>query len=160
MNFSRYRYFSAILFLLIGSLHAKSQDLDVPRFASLRTDKVNARVGPGLRYPLEWVFVRAQLPVMIIRDFGAWRLVRDLDGAEGWIHRQMLSGLRTVQILGEETTALYAKASDTSKVIARIEPRVIAQLIKVKDSWVEIKVDSYRGWVQRDQLWGILDSEK
>src|SRR5947209_8776585 len=29
--------------------------LPVPRFVSLRSDKVNLRTGPGDRYPIEWV---------------------------------------------------------------------------------------------------------
>ena len=62
------------------------------RFASLRADEVNVRAGPGVRYHVKWVFVRKHLPVMITAEFESWRKIRDSEGAEGWVHRGMLSG--------------------------------------------------------------------
>ena len=59
--------------------------LPLPRFASLKTDEVNLRSGPGLRYPIEWVYKRRDLPVEIQREFEVWRLVADSDGVKGWV---------------------------------------------------------------------------
>ena len=32
--------------------------VNLPRFVSLRSDEVNLRTGPGVRYPVEWVLQR------------------------------------------------------------------------------------------------------
>lgn len=37
--------------------------LPLPRFVSLRSSEVNLRTGPGTNYPVDWVFVRRELPV-------------------------------------------------------------------------------------------------
>ena len=51
----------------------KGSGLPIPRFASLRSDEVNLRAGPGTRYPIQWVYKRRDLPVEIERDFEATR---------------------------------------------------------------------------------------
>jgi hypothetical protein len=38
-------------------------NLPLPRFASLRGSQVNVRTGPGVRYPIDWVFQRRSMPV-------------------------------------------------------------------------------------------------
>src|SRR5271166_4038039 len=39
--------------------------LPLPRFASLKTDRVNLREGPSKDHPTKWVYQRAGLPVEI-----------------------------------------------------------------------------------------------
>ena len=58
--------------------------LPLPRFVSLRTDEVNLRTGPGMQYPIEWLYKRRGLPVEVEREFDVWRLVVDPDGVKGW----------------------------------------------------------------------------
>jgi hypothetical protein len=58
----------------------KGSSLPVPRFVSLRTEPINLRTGPGVRYPVEWVYVRKRLPVEVIAEFDTWRRIRDPDG--------------------------------------------------------------------------------
>jgi len=40
----------------------------LPRYASLRSDEVNLRIGPGETYPIVWVFKRKDMPVEIIEQ--------------------------------------------------------------------------------------------
>jgi len=68
--------------------------LPLPRFASLRTEEVNLRTGPGERYPIEWVLTRKDMPVEIVDEHENWRRVRDWQGTEGWVHQRMVSGRR------------------------------------------------------------------
>ena len=51
--------------------------LPLPRYASLKTDRVNLREGPGKEHPTTWVFQRAGLPVEITAEFETWLKVRD-----------------------------------------------------------------------------------
>ena len=69
--------------------------LPLPRYASLKTDRVNLREGPSKEHPTKWVFQRAGLPVEITAEFEIWRKVRDSEGAEGWVLHSLLSGRRT-----------------------------------------------------------------
>ena len=73
----------------------KGSGLPIPRFASLRSDEVNVRTGPGPRYPIEWVFKRKAMPVEIVAEFENWRKIRDWQGASGWVHQSLLSGKRS-----------------------------------------------------------------
>ncbi len=75
--------------------HAVEPVAGLPRFASLRAGEVNVRTGPGVRYPVEWVFVYRHMPIEIVAEFDTWRKVRDWQGTEGWVHLSMLSGRRT-----------------------------------------------------------------
>ena len=38
-----------------------AEGLPLPRFASLKSDQVNLRAGPGTRYPIQWVYNRREL---------------------------------------------------------------------------------------------------
>ena len=73
---------------------AGATDLPIPRFVSIGADRANLRTGPGVRYPIVWVLQRRGLPVMVSAEFDHWRKIRDADGAEGWVHRSLLSGPR------------------------------------------------------------------
>ena len=72
--------------------------LPIPRYVSLKSDRVNLREGPSKDHRTTWVFQRAGLPVEITGEFEIWRKVRDSEGAEGWVLHSLLSGRRTVLI--------------------------------------------------------------
>ncbi len=61
------------LVLLAAGAGAAEPGARLPRFASLRAGEVNVRTGPGVRYPVEWVFVYRHLPVEIVAEFVTWR---------------------------------------------------------------------------------------
>src|SRR5579864_875220 len=69
----------------------RGSGLPIPRFASLRSDEVNVRTGPGTRYPVDWVFKRKGMPVEIVAEYENWRKIRDWQGASGWVHQSLLS---------------------------------------------------------------------
>jgi SH3-like domain-containing protein len=78
------RHALAILAALIGSPDLALADpvgpvtkLPLPRYASLKTDRVNLREGPSKDHPTKWVYERAGLPVEITAEFEIWRRVRD-----------------------------------------------------------------------------------
>lgn len=87
----------------------------IPRFASLRADRVYMRRGPGERYPIDWVYHRRGLPVKIEREFDVWRLVEDSNGQKGWVHRVTLRGNRTFVVLGNEESRVQDTKNSFSK---------------------------------------------
>jgi SH3-like domain-containing protein len=132
----------------------------LPRFASLRTDEVNLRRGPGTRYPIDWVYKRRDLPVEIEREFEVWRLVVDPDGVKGWVHQATLTGRRSFIVTGAERV-LRHDPSDTAAPVARLKPGVIGHIrtCDAGSDWCQMQVGDYRGYLKRAEFWGALPNE-
>lgn len=133
--------------------------LAIPRFVSLASDKVNVRVGPGTHYPISWQFVRRGLPVEVIGEFEFWRQIRDREGAEGWVHKSLLSGKRTALILGGQPAVLYREPGPDAGVIARAKAGAQVRLLSCKEAWCRIEVSGQKGYVLRQELWGAYPDE-
>jgi SH3-like domain-containing protein len=140
----------------------------VPRFVSLKSDRVNLRQGPGIEYPTAWVFRRAGLPVEVIKEYEGWRQVRDAEGTTGWVLGAMLSGRRTAVILpwlvrpGQPEPAvavLRDDDSDTAKPIAQVEAGVLASIIACDGRWCRVSVGGFRGYIEQTKLWGAYQGE-
>ncbi len=134
--------------------------LPLPRFVSLRAQEVNMRAGPGVQYPVEWVYKRRYLPVQIIAEYRTWRKVRDWQGTQGWVHQSMLGGRRSVIVTGSRRT-LRAEPDTKSRAIARMEPGVIGKLEKCpsEGGWCRIEAGGRRGWLRRVEFWGVQQGE-
>ncbi|HKM70195.1 MAG TPA: SH3 domain-containing protein [Stellaceae bacterium] len=130
----------------------------LPRFASLRSDQVNLRVGPGESYPIQWVLTRKEMPVEIIKEFEHWRMIRDWQGVEGWVHERMIWGKRDVAVKGGVRT-LHRLPDLASVVVARAEPGVFAHLIECRGDWCRIEAADITGWLQRSEIWGVYPDE-
>lgn len=142
----------------------KPDGLPLPRFVSLRADSVNLRVGPNARYPIEWIYVRRDLPVEIIAEFDTWRRIKDPAGTEGWVHSSMLSGRRTAIVTGEIRPLLRAfetKGAEKPDLVATLEPGVIVTLERCPQGVAYCRVDAkgIEGWLSRDALWGVYPGE-
>jgi len=137
--------------------------LPVPRYVSLKSDRVNLREGPSKEHRTSWVFQRAGLPVEITAEFEIWRKVRDSEGTEGWVLHSLLSGRRTALVApwkkGEDLT-LYQKPRTDSGAVARLQPQVIASLRSCDGAWCRISGDGFDGYIQQANLWGVYPNEK
>ncbi len=134
--------------------------LPLPRFASLKADKVYVRTGPGMQYPFAWVYKREGLPVEIVQEFEQWRKIRDADGSEGWINALLLSGRRSAMIRGTDLVDMRESASPGARLTARLEPGVLADLRKCNELLCQVSTGGYSGWVARNSLWGIYAHEE
>jgi SH3-like domain-containing protein len=138
--------------------------LRVPRFVSLKSDKVNVRRGPSTDQAIIWVFARAGLPVEIIAESDNWRRVRDSEGADGWVYHSLLSSRRTVLITpwskDKESVTMHESDSTSSRAVAELQSGVIGNVVECDGKWCELTVDDYEGYVQQDKLWGVYRGEK
>jgi SH3-like domain-containing protein len=134
--------------------------LPTPRFVSLRSEEVNLRSGPGTRYPIEWVYKRRDLPVEIEREFEVWRLVRDMDGIRGWVHQATLTGRRSFVVKGAEAS-LRSEPKDAATAVAILQAGVIGRIrsCAAGSDWCDVQAANFRGYLRRDQLWGLLQGE-
>ncbi len=134
---------------------------NLPRMASLRSKLVNARSGPGSRYPIEWVYKQKNAPVEIIAEFDLWRQIRDWEGAETWVYKPMLSRQRWIKMTNKGTSNIYAKPEHDAKVIAKVEDQVIGKIEKCPENkdFCLIRFASIEGWVQRENFFGVYPGE-
>jgi SH3-like domain-containing protein len=142
--------------------------LKIPRFVSLKSDRVNLRQGPGTEYPTSWVFRRAGLPVEVIQEFENWRQIRDAEGTSGWVFSTMLSGRRTALVLPWEIkegqsnrTAATLRDDDSgdARAVAQLEAGVLANISSCERKWCRISVGDYRGYIEQVKLWGTYPNE-
>lgn len=142
-----------------AEVNYRTTGLPIPRFVSLRSDKVFVRTGPALRYPIKWIFHKDGLPVEVVQEFDTWRKVRDIEGDEGWIHQSLLSSRRAVLISSKEMVGLQKTPETGARLMAMLEPNVVAELHTCEGEWCDVSAGGYRGWAQRKFLWGIYDRE-
>ena len=144
--------------------------LPLPRFVSLRADTVNLRSGPGVRYPVAWVYVRRGLPVEVIAEYETWRQIRDIDGAEGWVHQSMLSARRTAIVRKRGAAKdprtmglvpLLKTNTVPTETVASLEPGVVVTVQRCPADTAEcrVEIDGHQGWLTRDVLWGVQPTE-
>jgi SH3-like domain-containing protein len=137
--------------------------LPVPRFVSLKSDKVNVRKGPSTDQAIVWVFSRAGLPVEVIAESDNWRRVRDSEGADGWVFHSLLSARRTALVTPwskGERVPLYSSNSTGSRAVAELQAGVLGNVLSCDGDWCNVSVDDYSGYVQQDKLWGVYKGEE
>jgi len=142
---------------------AVTSGLPVPRFVSIKADRVNVRGGPDKDHDVTYIYTRVGWPVEITAEFENWRRVRDSDGSEGWVYHSMLSGKRTavVQLKAKADIApIYAKAEAQGAVTAQLQSGVLGTLKQCTGTWCRIAGDGFDGWIQQNKLWGVYPGEK
>lgn len=139
--------------------------LPLPRFVSLKPDRVNLRVGPGSQYAISWLYLKAGLPVEIVQEFDHWRRVRDSDGTEGWVYQSLLSGRRTAiaapwQRGHQQFIELYESPNKDAAVVARVEPGAIGTVRDCTGTWCKVAFQGATGWLAQTDVWGAYPGEK
>ncbi len=136
------------------SAEAARTDEGAGRMVSLNADEVNVRAGPGIRFQVKWVFRRKGMPLEVLAEYETWRKIRDWEGAEGWVHRAMLSSRPTVLVVRPEVT-MRRNPEETAPAVARLAEGMVARLAGCAQGWCQIEVEDYEGWVRREGLWGM-----
>lgn len=137
--------------------------LPVPRFVSLKSDKVNLREGPTKEHRTKWIYQRANLPVEIVAESENWRRIRDSDGTEGWVLHSLLIGRRYVLVSPwrvDMPVPLYSEARAGSRVVAQLMPDVLALVRSCDLVWCRISGPDYDGYIDKTQLWGVYPDEQ
>lgn len=138
--------------------------LQVPRYVSLKSNRVNVRKGPSTEHAVAWVFSRAGLPVEVVAEFEHWRQIRDSEGSEGWVFHALLSGRRTALVMPwakeQKAIPLFASDSTSSATVAQLEAGVLGSVHKCDGEWCNFTVGRYTGWIEQERLWGVYRGEK
>ncbi len=147
-----------------GSIAKGESGLPLPRFVSLKSGRVNLRVGPGKDYAVDWMYLKPGLPMEIIQEFDTWRKVRDADGTEGWISQSLLSGKRTAIVApwhrGKSTmVSLRSGPDDAAPTVAVLEPGASGLIEKCDGSWCHLNFSGHDGYVEQTLIWGAYPGE-
>ena len=118
--------FSAFLILAV-SAPAAAQEKQPPYWASIASGQAMTRTGPGKNYPGIWLYQRRDLPIRVIKKYENWRLIRDPDGAQGWMLVTLLSDRRTAMVKPGEPRPVRSGPDDNAKVRYRAEAGVQAR---------------------------------
>ncbi|MBO6553427.1 MAG: SH3 domain-containing protein [Roseitalea sp.] len=144
--------------------------LPLPRFVSLKAERVNMRVGPGKQYAVAWRYVKTGLPLEVIQEYDNWRRVRDSEGDTGWIHGSLLSGTRTAIATpwrnardARNVITLYAESRAGAEAVAKLQPGVVGKIERCDGAWCELEVRhkdrTLSGFVAQADLWGAYPDE-
>lgn len=145
--------------------------LPMPRFVSVGSAPVNVRVGPGTQYDVAWIFVRPGVPVEIVQEFDTWRKIRDVDGAEGWLHQSLVVGARTALVTpwaSEGKTPLLRNERPDAAVRAWLTPGMLVKVSACTGSHCAVTLDHtdadehttrYSGYIAQDAIWGAYEGE-
>ena len=124
------------------------------KFLSLKKNKTNVRYGPGLDYPIKYVYRKVNLPVKQIDKKENWRRVIFLDNNSGWIHWSQLKPSNSIIIVEEEI--FFKKPSNFSEPFARLEKGRLLVIKKCENLWCSIDTENYSGWIKAENIWGSI----
>ena len=133
-------------------------NLPIPRYVSLKAKEANVRRGPSLSHKIDWIYKRQNMPLEIYAEYENWRRVRDFEGLGGWVHYTLLSGIRYV-LVKDELLEMRLLPSIDAQVIAKVPQHNIATLDQCTKDWCRIIDDGYKGWVQKEAIWGVYKHE-
>lgn len=142
-------------------LMGQETGLPLPRYVSLKSGKVNVRVGPSRNHAVVWIYQRSGLPVEIIAEFEHWRRIRDADGEAGWVYHSLLDGDRTAILRpdgDEETVSIYQTIA-MGEAVAAAQNGVIGDVEECASHACRLKIGDFEGWVRKGNLWGVYGDE-
>ena len=146
LNVKQLRFFLTILclFVVTPALPAEQQTqigpvsrLPIPRFVSLKSDRVNLHEGPSKDHRTMWVYERAGLPVEITAEFETWRKIRDSEGTEGWVLHSLLSGRRTALVAPWKKEPLLLFAKDHTTAVSQALARCRCEFARLRRNMVQ-----------------------
>ena len=143
----------AVWFLCLSLLYTQSISAD-EKFLSLKKNKTNVRYGPGLDYPIKYVYRKVNLTVRQIDKKENWRRVLFLDNNSGWIHWSQLKPSNS--IIAIEEKILFKRPSNFSEPFTRLEKGRLLVIKKCEYDWCNIITGDYTGWIKVNNIWGSI----
>ena len=142
--------------------------LPLPRYVVLKSTDTNLRKGPNVKFPINWNYKRKGYPLMLVAEFENWRKLRDHDSAEGWVHENLITGVRNVIVISNHYKTknpmylernseliLFRHPDENSYPMARAQLGVMGKLKKCQKEWCKVRIDDYTGWALKSNLWGV-----
>jgi SH3-like domain-containing protein len=97
--------------------------------------------------------------VLVIRIYGNWRRVREMDGTEGWMLATLLSTRRTAVVTGQGLAPLRSGTNDTAPLNWQAEPGVVGRISKCANGWCLFDAGGKKGHIHIERIWGVSPGE-
>jgi len=124
-------------------------------FRTLRNDKVNLRQGPSFEYPIKIIYKKKFLPILIQDSSDNFRKVRDHENNTGWIHISQLSKKKAAIVINDNEI-MFKNSTIFSNPVAILKEGRFVKIKKCKKSWCKVETNNYKGWIQKNSLWGLF----
>src|SRR5690606_27471011 len=104
--------------------------------------------------------------------FDTWRKIRDVDGSEGWVHQNLLSGKRAgIAAPGRSDIQLplLSRKGDESGIRAYLGSGFRVEINTCDGTWCEVSASvrvadghgpTYSGYLAQSDLWGVYAGEE
>ena len=145
------KIFLLILIYFFFPFYAISDEI----FLSLKKNKVNVRYGPSFESPIKFVYKKINLPIKQIDKKENWRRIIDSKNNGGWIHWSQLKPVNSIIPLKDKI--LFKKPSNFSKPLAKIKKGRVLIVQKCKNNWCKIKTGKFKGWIEKNDVWGQVN---
>ena len=157
----------AIIFLIViitftkntNSDIGKETGLEIPRYVSLKSNDANMRVGPSQNYPIAIKYIKKNYPLKVLEEYEDWRKVEDFNKNTGWIHKSLISGIRTGIILSNDNNTIKLLNTLNGNIIGEIGKGNIVFIEKCKIEWCLVSSGNYKGWIDKKYIWGVKEKE-
>ena len=146
-----YLKYLLIVIIFLQFLPSFSEEL----YLSLKKNKVNVRYGPSFDFPVKYIYKKKNLPIKQIDRKENFRRIIDIKNNSGWIHVSQLKKVNSVIILKDKV--LFKKSSFFSKPVAKLKKGRLLIIQKCEDDWCRVKTENFKGWVNRNNLWGLIN---
>ena len=137
----------------------KETGLEIPRYVSLKSDDANIRVGPSMNYPIEIKYIIKNYPLKVLEEYQDWRKVEDFKKNIGWIHKSLISGARTGIVSSKNNKNIELFNTLHGNIIGEIGRGNIVNLEKCKIDWCLVSVGNFKGWMDKNYIWGVKEKE-
>ena len=143
-----------IFLILFLNLISNSFAIEKDYFMMLKYSKVNVRFGPSRDYPVKFIYKKAFLPVKVIDKKENFRKIIDHKKNSGWIHISQLKKSKSLIIQSDRI--LFEGSTKNSKPIVNLKSGRLLLLKKCKKKWCKVSTDKYIGWIQTENVFGII----
>ena len=121
----------------------------------LKNNKVNVRYGPGLDYPIKYIYKKIYLPVQVIDKKENFRRIVDHKKNSGWIHWSQLR--KSKSLIATSTKILFKKPTKYSKPLAKLDKGRLLLVKKCEKNWCNIETEKFSGWIDKTNIWGKIN---
>ena len=82
-----------------------------------------------------------------------FRRIIDLKNNSGWIHVSQLK--KNNSVIPTKDKILFKKPTSFAKPIALIKSGRVLLVEKCENNWCYVSTENFKGWVVKDNLWGM-----
>jgi SH3-like domain-containing protein len=140
-----------------------SSGLPLPRFVTLKADRVNVRRGPSSDHQVSWVFTRRACRSRSSRSSSTGGASATAKAPRAGSITALLSGRRGVLVApwsGARPVPLRTPCGRGKGPVALLSAGVMADVSSCTGAWCRISVAGHDGWIEQAMLWGVYPGER